>query len=52
MLDLFCIHKLHARGGMKDDACSAKWSNEELCTLFNRTTLFQSCQFILHYQTT
>lgn len=56
-LDLFCIHKFYASGGMrdedfKDDACGAKWSNEELCTFFRRTTLFQSCPCILHYQTT
>lgn len=25
----------------KDDACGAKWANEELCTFFRRTTLFQ-----------
>lgn len=25
----------------KDDACGAKWANEELCTFFRRTNLFQ-----------
>lgn len=47
MLNLFCIHKFHASGGMRDklfndDACRAKWSNEELCTCCCRTTLFRS----------
>lgn len=46
MLDLFCIHKFHASGGMrdklfKDDARRAKCSNEELCTDYCKTTLFQ-----------
>lgn len=46
-LDLFCINTFHASRGtraerFKDGAGGAKWPNEELCTFFHRTTLFQS----------